>query len=114
MIFTHIDKKNARTSTNSNAQVVANIFSGCAIVGLALGALDISHAKRNVLSKSFASLRFLALLICVFGMVNYYVYNAGLVARVLAMKPSITINGLDDLLLNHFYSKNATKEKKTS
>ena len=104
VIFTHIDKKNARTSNDSNAQVVANIFSGCAIVGLALGALDISHAKRNVLSKSFASLRFLALLICVFGMVNYYVYNAGLVARVLAMKPGITINSLDDFLVNTDYT----------
>ena len=37
------------------------------------------------------------MVVCVFGMLNYYIYNAGLVSNVLATDPKIPINSLDDL-----------------
>ena len=104
-IFTKIEHNRANIEQHRLFKVVAeNIISGFAAVSLALGALDINLAKPSINLKSFVSLRFLALMVCLFGMVNYYIYNAGLIARVMAHHPKMPINELDDFFDNNEYT----------
>ena len=103
-IFTRIERNGSNVEDFRKKLFGGNIISGVAAMSLALGTLDINLSKPSVDLRSFMSLRILAFVVCLFGIVNYYIYNAGLIARVMAHHPNTPINELDDLLRRNEYT----------
>ena len=79
-----------------------NCLSACTATILAFGALDINHANINH-AKSYVATRMLILVVCVCGMFNYYIYNAGLISYLMVETYDIPIKKLGDLLENPSY-----------
>ena len=104
-IFTRLEHNSSNLEDNRLWKLIGdNVISGFAAMSLALGALDINLSKPSVNLRLFMSLRILAFVVCLFGIVNYYIYNAGLIARVMAHHPNTPINELDDLLHRNEYT----------
>ena len=64
---------------------------------LSLGALDINMAK-DISHNSPVSLRMIFFIVCAFGMLNHYVYDAGLTSHLMVQSFDIPIKNLGDIL----------------
>ena len=96
------DSRNKDDRKTFKTLVASNLLSGCAASTLAFGTLDINHAK-YIPTKSSNSLRLLTLVVCFCGMMNFCIYNAGLISCLMAHKYEIPINELSDLLIKTDY-----------
>ena len=68
----------------------------------AFAALGVDHSNYSC-TKSFTSSRVLTLVICMCGMLNYYIYNAGLISFLMVQDYELPINELGDILIKPRY-----------
>ena len=99
IFFSVIDKMNFKSSVGQESCSDLSLYftSGLSMVLLGLGCLDVSiGAPRNVTILN--SLRILFLVICLFGAMNYYIYNSGLISLLTIERYDLPINKMEDFL----------------
>ena len=84
-------------NSNVRPNELSSICIGISATLLSLGALDVSSAK-DVSYTSPASHRMIFLAVCAFGMLNHYVYDAGLTSHLMVQTFDIPIKSLGDIL----------------
>ena len=99
MFFCVIDKISFKSSDCqvSCSDLLLQFTSGLSMVFLGLGCLDVSigaHRNMTILN----SLRILFLVICLFGAMNYYIYNSGLISLLTIERYELPINKIEDFL----------------
>ena len=68
----------------------------------AFSALDVSELMGSNTNRTI-SRRILALVLCICGMLNFYIYNAGLISSLMVKRYDLPVNTLDDILNNPEY-----------
>jgi len=68
----------------------------------AFATLDVSELMGNN-NNRVISRRILTLVLCICGMLNFYVYNAGLISSLTVKRYDLPVNSLDDILNNPEY-----------
>ena len=61
------------------------------------------NTTSNISTTPTRSARLLILTVCIFGMINYQVYNAGLISSLMVQRYELPINQLDDILTQPGY-----------
>ena len=61
------------------------------------------NTTSNVFNTPTKSARLVILTVCIFGMINYQVYNAGLISSLMVQRYELPINQLDDILTQPGY-----------
>ena len=100
VVFELADKRKSyyKKDVSSKVRRIANNFgSGVSIVGLSFGQADVNHG-RQLESGSLASAKCLYFTVCMFGTLNYMVWDAGLTATLTVQKFEHPIKSLEDLL----------------
>ena len=64
----------------------------------AFGVLDVDHLNHDGNRNTFIASRILTLTICLCGMLNFYVYNAGLISTLMVRQYDIPIRQIEDIL----------------
>jgi len=80
------------------ATVLSDIDAAVCINCLALGQQDVNLAHKHLDSTSSASVRTAVLVICLFGMLSYFIYNAGMISFLMVQHYEMPINMLGDIL----------------
>lgn len=95
-----------RYKTNQNpigAKTISHtILSAFSATLLSVGAQDV-YLAYNVSFTSFKSTRFILLVTCFFGMINYYVYNGALISTLMVHNYALPIKELSDFSRNSEY-----------
>ena len=73
-----------------------------ASVARAFACMDV-NSTCNLLTRGTKSARILIFIVCICGMVNYQVYNAGLISSLMVQRYELPINQLDDILTQPGY-----------
>lgn len=94
-VFEHIWKRRRISSTSKH--FITNIGSGVAVMMLSFASQDIAIGKSFHRSKT-NSIKMLLLTACLFGAMNYYVYNAGLTSTLITKHYHSEIKSLSDLV----------------
>lgn len=101
--FTLSEKLNDNTMSVAIApNRVRYIKSSIGVTSLAIAANDVNLAH-SISSKSFNSTRFVVLVICLFGISNYFVYNAGIISFIMVQTYETPIHELLDFLCKSNY-----------
>lgn len=86
----------------SHCQILLHFISGMTMVCLSLGCQDVSTGvPRNL--KILKSLRIIFFVTCLFGVMNNYIYNSGLISLLTVENYELPINGMEDFLSKSDY-----------
>ena len=93
----NVDILNIRKCTSLSIFGISVVSTARAFV-----CMDINTTS-NVFTTPAKSARLLILTVCIFGMINYQVYNAGLISSLMVQRYELPINQLDDILTQPGY-----------
>ena len=87
----------SQKDTNLYWKILSYFTSGIAMVCLSLGGQDVSVAvPQNI--KTSKSLKILFFVTCVFGVMNFYIYNSSLISLLTIEKYDLPINNMEDFI----------------
>ena len=95
------------------SNIIRNLGSGFSVVGLSFASQDVSLARTQT-NHSSLSLRILFFTVCMFGAMNYWAWNAGLISHLTYEGIELPIEKLEDFFSHSDYQivvlKNAAPE----
>ena len=97
LYFLPLHTINSAQETNSVWVVIVKLCNVFSITARAFMTLEVEH-QTTVSTRIFITRRMLTLIICTFGMLNFYVYNAGLISSLMVKDYDMPIKGLEDIL----------------
>lgn len=100
-VFSLADKY-SNINRNRNKSWIRTILSGFSATSLGVAAQDV-YLAYNISYNTIKSTRGLLLVACLFGMLNYYVYNGALISSLMVPKYDFPIQELSDFLKNPKY-----------
>ena len=95
--------RNNETRNATSSGTIHDLASGISVTCLALAVQDVSIGYKDLARTLSVSIRVVMLVICFFGMLNYFVYNAGMISFLMVQESELPINTLQDILDNPQY-----------
>ena len=89
--------KNQTEMDSKYINILKNIGSGLSVVGLSFGQQDVNHG-RDLEYSSKNSMKMLYFTVCIFGLLNYMVWDAGLTSTLTVKSFELPINSIEGLL----------------